>query len=57
MWNMKCVIMPVVIGATGIVTKGFKEEFGSHIRKPFSRFITKDSYTRNITLNMKSTSV
>jgi hypothetical protein len=24
MWNMKCMIIPVVIGATGIVTKGLK---------------------------------
>jgi hypothetical protein len=25
MWNMKCMIMPVVIGATGIVTNGLKK--------------------------------
>jgi hypothetical protein len=25
MWNMKCMIIPVVIGATGIVTKGLKK--------------------------------
>jgi hypothetical protein len=25
MWNVKCVIIPVVIGATGIVTKGLKK--------------------------------
>jgi hypothetical protein len=25
--------MPVVTGATGIVTKGFKEKFGSHSMK------------------------
>jgi hypothetical protein len=24
MWNMKCFVMPVIIGATGIVTKGLK---------------------------------
>jgi hypothetical protein len=25
MWNMKCVIIPMVIGATGIVTKGLRK--------------------------------
>jgi hypothetical protein len=24
MWNMKCMIIPVIIGATGMVTKGLK---------------------------------
>jgi hypothetical protein len=25
MWNMKCLIIPVIIGATGIVTKGLRK--------------------------------
>jgi hypothetical protein len=25
MWNMKCMIIPVIIGATGMVTKGLKK--------------------------------
>jgi hypothetical protein len=25
MWNMKCFVIPVIIGATGIVTKGLKK--------------------------------
>jgi hypothetical protein len=25
MWNMKCMIIPAVIGAIGIVTKGLKK--------------------------------
>jgi hypothetical protein len=25
MWNMKCFVTPVIIGATGIVTKGLKK--------------------------------
>jgi len=25
MWNMKCMIIPVIIGVTGIVTKGLKK--------------------------------
>jgi hypothetical protein len=31
-WNLKCEILPVITGATGIVTKGLKE-FGIHTRK------------------------
>jgi hypothetical protein len=37
--------------------KRFKEKFGSHTRKPFSRFTTKDSYTGNIIHNKVSTAV
>ena len=33
MWNLKCTIIPVIIGATGIVTKSVKLKFGSCIRK------------------------
>jgi hypothetical protein len=47
MWNMKCVVMPVITGATGIVTKGLKLS-GNNIRIAFNRFSTKDSCTRNI---------
>jgi hypothetical protein len=25
MWNMKCFVIPVITGATGIVTKGIKK--------------------------------
>jgi hypothetical protein len=25
MWNLKCTIIPVIIGATGIVTKNFRK--------------------------------
>ena len=35
----------------------FKEKFGIFSRKTFNRFITKDSCTWNITLNMESTAV
>ena len=34
-----------------------KEKFGSCTRKTFGRFITKDSYTWNITHNTESTAV
>jgi len=57
MWNLKCTIIPVIIGATGIVTRSLKEKFGSGTRKTFDRFTTKDSYTWNITHNTESTAV
>jgi hypothetical protein len=44
MWNMKCLVIPVIIGATGIVTRGLKK----YTRKAFNRFSTKNSCTRNI---------
>ena len=34
-----------------------QEKFGSHARKTFDRFTTKDSYTWNITHNTESTAV
>ena len=57
MWKMKCMIIPVTIGATVIVTKGLKDKFGSGTRKTIDRFTTKDSYTWNITHNTESTAV
>ena len=56
MRDLKCRIIPVVIGATRIVTR-FKEKFRSHARKKVNRFTTKDSYTWNITHYMESTAV
>ena len=50
MWNLKCTIISVIIGANGIVTK-------SCTRKTFDRFTTKDIYTWNITHNTESTAV
>jgi hypothetical protein len=41
MWNMKCFVIPVIIGATGIVTKGLKKISGNKTRKAFNRFPTK----------------
>jgi hypothetical protein len=57
MWNLKCTIIPVIIGATGIVTKGLKEKSGNYTRKTFDRFTTADSYTWNIAHNTESTAV
>jgi hypothetical protein len=38
MCNLKYNIIPVIVRATGIVKKRFKEKFGSHSRKTFDRF-------------------
>ena len=29
MWNLKCTVVPVIIGATGIVTRGLRENLGA----------------------------
>jgi hypothetical protein len=47
MWNMKCFVVPVIIGASGIVNRGLKIS-GNNTRKAFNRLSTKDSCTRNI---------
>jgi len=54
---MKCTIVPVIAGTTGIVTEKGKIKFGRHTRKAFSRFTTKDSCTWNITHNTDGTAV
>jgi hypothetical protein len=42
MWNMKCFVIPVIIGATGIVTRGLKKYLATIPRKhSFNRFSTK----------------
>jgi hypothetical protein len=41
MWNMKCFVIPLIIGTTGIVTKGLKKISGNNTRKTFSRLSTK----------------
>jgi hypothetical protein len=40
MWNMKCFVIPVIIGATGIVTKGPKNSVNK-TRKTFNRLCKK----------------
>jgi hypothetical protein len=41
MWNMKCFVIPAIIGATGIITKGLKKISGNNTRKTFNRLSTK----------------
>jgi len=58
MWNMKCMVIPVISGVTEIVTKGLeKKRTGSNSRKIFNRFTTEDRYTWNMTHNAESTAV
>jgi hypothetical protein len=49
-------VIPVIIGATGIEQR-FKEKFGIHNRKAFSRFTATDSCTWNTIHNAESTAV
>jgi hypothetical protein len=56
MWNLKCMIIPVIIGANGIVTRSLRKNLEA-VPGKHSRFTTKDSYTWNITHNTESTAV
>jgi hypothetical protein len=47
MWNMKCFVIPVIIGATGIVTRGLKKYM------EFDRFSTKTAVLEHHTLYVK----
>jgi len=57
MWNLKCMIIPVIIGGTGTVTKGLRKNLQSHTWKTVDRDTTKDSSSRNITHNTESTAI
>jgi hypothetical protein len=57
MWNMKFFVIPVIIGATGIVTRGLKKIPGNNTRKVFDKFSTKNSCTRNITHYKESATI
>jgi hypothetical protein len=48
MWNMKCFVIPVIIGSTGIVTEGLKKPPSNNIKKAFNRVSTTHSCTRDI---------
>jgi len=40
MWNMKCFVIPVITGATGIVTEGLQKS-GNNTEKAFKKFFIK----------------
>jgi hypothetical protein len=42
---MKCLVIPVIIGAVGIVTEGLKIS-GNNTRKAFNRYCTKTAVLR-----------
>jgi hypothetical protein len=58
MWNMKCFVIPVIIGATGIVTRGLQKYLetiaGKHSIDPLQK---KNSCTRNITHYKESATI
>jgi hypothetical protein len=56
MWDMKCVIIPVIIGATAIVTKVLQKNLEA-IPGKHSVHTTEGSYTWDITRNTGSTAV
>jgi len=53
---MKCFVIPVIIGATGIVIKGLKIS-GNNIRKAVNRLSTKNTCTKDIAQNKESATV
>jgi hypothetical protein len=52
-WNMKCFVIPVIIVATGIVSKIYKNIWKQYQDKTH-RFPTKSCHTRNITHHKES---
>jgi hypothetical protein len=56
MWNLKCTIMPVIIVATGIVTKSLRKIWKLY-QETLDRFSTADSYTWYSTHNTEDTAV
>jgi hypothetical protein len=54
MWNMKCFVIPVIIGATGNVKQKFTKISGNNTRTTLNRFPTKNCHTRNITYHKES---
>jgi hypothetical protein len=57
MWNMKCMIIPGVTGATRIVTKWLKKNLEAVPGKHSIDSLQKNSYTWNITHNTESIAV
>jgi hypothetical protein len=59
MWNVKCFVIPVIIGVTGIVTKGLKKYLetipGKHSIHSLQK--KKNSCTRNITHYKESATI
>jgi hypothetical protein len=56
MWNMKCTVIPVIIGATGIVMTSLRKNLEA-IPGKHSIDSLKKTYAWNITHNTESTAV
>jgi len=56
-WNLKCVITTVIIGAIAVMKRSLKKSFQTIHGKKFRKSSTKDGYPWNITRNAKSTAV
>jgi hypothetical protein len=54
MWNMKCFVIPVIIGATGIVSRSLQKYLETIPGQTLNRFFTKNCHTRNITHHKES---
>jgi hypothetical protein len=57
MWNMKCFVIPVIIGATGIVTKRLKKYLETIPGKHSIDSLQRNSCTRNITHYKESATI
>ena len=57
MWNLKCTIVPVIIGATGIVMRSLKKNLETIPGKHSIDSLQKRSYIWNITHNTESTAM
>jgi len=56
-WNLKCTIIPVIIGATGIVMRSLRKNLEAVPGKHSTDSLQKNNYTLNITHNTESTAV
>ena len=56
-WNLKCMVIPEIIGATGMVVKVLKKNLEAIPGKLSVDSLHKGSYTRNITRNSEMTAV
>jgi hypothetical protein len=57
MSNTKCFVIPVITGATGIVTKGLKKHLETIPGKHSIDSLQKNSCTRNITRYKESATI
>jgi hypothetical protein len=56
MWNMKCFVIPVIVGATGIVTKGLKNIWKQY-QESIQDSLQKNICIRNITHYKESATI